>query len=334
MENTTYSPIDAVITWVDGDDPKHQAKMDQALQGKSRKHIPGAEKTRFGNANELQYSILSILRFAPFVRYIFIVTDEQTPDVHTIVEQYFPDRIQDIRIVDHKEIFRDHLEFLPTFNSRSIEALLWKIKDISDHFFFLSDDMFLIRPTKPTDFFVDNQPVMRGTWLLRPVLRNAWNRLRTLVQHRLLSNREFQPKPSFHVGQWNAANILGFQSRYFFSSHTPHTIDKKAVEAYFAQYPEVLINQIKHPFRHNSQFNCAAFYYHLSIREGNQLFSKPSFIFLHPVGRNKRYIDKKLRKAETTDDAIFMNVQSLELCTIEEQTKIIQWMKKNLSLTA
>jgi hypothetical protein len=224
------------------------------------------------------------------------------------------------------------LEFLPTFNSRSIEALLWKIEDISEHFFFLSDDMFLIRPTKPTDFFVADQPVMRGTWLLRPVLRNIWNQLRTFYHHQIISNEAFQPKPSFHVGQWNAAHQLGFQARYFFSSHTPHTVKKSLVARYFNENPEVLIGQIKHAFRHNDQFNCAAFYYHLSINDGNQEFAKPSFVFLHPFGRGNGYIDRKLKKAEENSNAIFMNIQSLELCAADEQEQIIQWMKDNLSL--
>lgn len=324
--------IDAVITWVDGEDPAHQEKMEQVLRGKSRKHIPGAAKTRFGNANELKYSVLSILRFAPFIRKIFIVTDNQDPNIGTLIAKYFPERVNDIQIVDHKEIFRGYEKHLPTFNSRAIEAMLWRIKNIADQFIFLSDDMFLIRPLTPEDLFVQGKPVMRGTWLSRPVLRNLWNRLRISVHHTLLNNPNFQPKPSFHVGQWNAAEILGFKWRYLFSSHTPHTVHKKTVEKYFLSHPEVLENQIKHKFRHNSQFNCAAFFYHLEIRTGNGNLAKPSFIFLHPFGRRKGYIEKKLQRCEKDTSALFMNVQSLELCSPEDQRKITTWLEKNLQI--
>lgn len=331
-EIITSNPIDAVITWVDGDDPIHQTKMNAILKGKARKHIPGAAKTRFGNANELQYSVLSILKFAPFIRNVFIVTDEQDPNIHSTISKYFPDRIRDVKIIDHKDIFSGYEEYLPTFNSRSIEAMLWRIPGIADEFIFLSDDMFLIKDLRPEDLFFEGKPVLRGTWLIRPVIRNIWNTVRITLQHDILNNKDFQPKPSFHLGQWNAARILGFKSRYFFSSHIPHTVNKINAENYFKANPEILKNQIEHRFRHYSQFNCAAFYYHLEILSGNKNFSNPSFVFMHPFGRSKGYIYKKLNKCEIDPNALFLNVQSLELCTREEQGKVISWLQKNLQL--
>ncbi len=325
-------PIDAVITWVDGEDPIHQQKLEKAIGKRSRKHIPGAEKTRFGNANELLYSTLSILKFAPFVRNIFIVTDNQIPNIYAYVQEYFPERLKDIRIVDHKEIFRGYLEYLPSFNSRSIEALLWRIEGISENFIFLSDDMFIVKPLVPEDLFINGSPVIRGKWLLRPVLRILWNSIREFYNHTLFKNKAFQPKPSFHIGQWNAAEKTGFNWKYFFSSHIPNTVNRPSAEAFFQMHPEILKNQIKHKFRHNSQFNCAALYYHLEIKNGNKNFSNPSFIFLHPAGRSRSYIDNKLKKCEKNPAILFMNVQSLELCTTEEQKKITHWLKKNLQL--
>ncbi len=326
------NPIDAVITWVDGNDPVHQAKMKSLIQGKSRKHIPGAAKTRFGNANELRYSVLSILKFAPFIRNVFIVTDEQNPDIHPTIEKYFPERLEDVQIIDHREIFKGYEQYLPTFNSRSIEAMLWRIPGIADQFIFLSDDMFLIKALRPEDLFFKSRPVLRGIWLIRPVLRNIWNTVRIILHHDILNNKDFQPKPSFHLGQWNAARILGFKSRYFFSSHTPHTVNKKNAETYFRKNPKVLENQIKHRFRHYVQFNCAAFYYHLEILSGNYNFKSPSFVFMHPFGRAQGYIDKKLHRCEIDGNALFLNVQSLELCPSEDQQKVISWLQKTLQL--
>lgn len=332
MDHKIKEPIDAVITWVDGNDPIHQAKLEKALGNKSRKHIPGADKTRFGNANELKYSILSILRFAPFIRKIFIVTDEQHPEVFPDIQKYFPERLQDVSIVDHKEIFKGYEQYLPVFNSRSIEAVIWRIPGLADRFIFLSDDMFLVKELKPEDLFVNGNAVMRGTWLPAPFLRNAWNNIRKNVNRHLLNNPDFQPKPSFHIGQWNAAAILGFKWRYFFSSHTPHTVNRKSAEAFFKENPEILEKQISYKFRHNNQFNCASLYYHLEIRNGNQNFAKPSFVFLHPYGRRRGYIEKKLKTCESNPDIIFMNIQSLEKCDQADQEKLIGWMEKNLSL--
>jgi hypothetical protein len=325
-------PIDAIITWVDGDDPTHQSKMDRALKGKARKHIPGAEKTRFGNSNELHYSTLSLLKFAPFIRKIFIVTDNQNPNLQELIRLQFPQRVNDVQVIDHREIFRDHLEFLPTFNSRSIEALLWKIKDLSENFIYLSDDMFVIRPLKPEDLFIDGRPVIRGKWLGRPVLRNIWNEINISVQHQILKNTVFQPKPSFHVGQWNSAKNLGFKWRYFFSSHTPHAVNKNTLQNYFHENPDVLKQQVKHKFRHHSQFNCASFFYHLEILSGNSNFAKPSFISLHPFKRGNGYIEKKLRKCESDKRLLFMNIQSLELCNEKQKEQLIDWLSDTLEL--
>ena len=330
MDSEKQGQIDAVITWVDGNDPKHQLKLEQALGGKSRKKIPGADNTRFGNANELKYCLLSILTFAPFIRKIFIVTDEQDPNVIPFIKQDFPERVNDIRIVDHQEIFRGYEKYLPTFNSRSIESVIWRIEGMADNFVFFSDDMFLVKEIKPEDLFVQNRPVMRGTWLLTPVLRKAWNSLRKGVNKNILNNPDFQPKPSFHFGQWNAAALLGFKWRYFFSSHTPHAVSKKTLETYFKENPEILENQISYKFRHNDQFNFASLTYHLEIRSGNTNFAKPIFSFLHPYGRKEGYVDRKIKKCVENPEIKFMNVQSLELCKKSDQEKIISWMERNL----
>jgi hypothetical protein len=333
MDSSEREAIDAVITWVDGNDPNHKIKLEKALGGLSRKKIPGADNTRFGNVNELKYSLLSIFTFAPFIRKVFIVTDEQDPEVGPYIKKYFPERMEDIRIVDHKEIFSGYERFLPTFNSRSIEAVIWRIEGLADNFIFLSDDMFLVKEITQKDLFVQNKPVMRGTWLPKPVFRNAWNALRKGVNKHFLNNPDFQPKPSFHVGQWNAAELLGFKWRYFFSSHTPHTVNRKTVAHFFSKNPGVLEEQISYRFRHNNQYNCASFYYHLEIRNGNRHFAAPSFSFLHPFGRKEGYIDRKIKECEQDPEMIFMNIQSLELCEREDQKKIIDWMEKNLKIS-
>ncbi len=333
MNSEEIGPIDVVIAWVDGNDPKHRRKMETILGGKSREKIPGADNTRFGNVNELKYSLLSIFTFASFVRKVFIVTDEQDPQVAPYINTYFPERLSDIRIVDHKEIFRGYEKFLPTFNSRSIESVIWRIEGLSDNFVYLSDDMFLVKEIRPEDWFIDRMPVMRGKWLAAPFFRNVWNGLRKGVHKSILNNEDFQPKPSFHVGQWNAAALLGFKWRYFFSSHTPHAMKRETVENFFLKNPDILQKQIAYKFRHNEQFNYASLTYHLEILNGNQNFAKPAFSFLHPYGRKQGYIDKKLKKCEENPELIYMNIQSLELCEKRDQDKLIGWMEKNLKLS-
>ena len=57
-------PIDAVVAWVDGADPKHLQKRIQYSNSLSRAPIPGAESTRFHSFNEVTYCVLSILNLS------------------------------------------------------------------------------------------------------------------------------------------------------------------------------------------------------------------------------------------------------------------------------
>ena len=59
-------------------------------------------------------------------------------------------------IVKHEDYIPE--EFLPTFQSRTIDMNFHRIKDLSEHFVYFNDDMFLINPTTKEDFFVNGLP--------------------------------------------------------------------------------------------------------------------------------------------------------------------------------
>jgi Stealth protein CR1, conserved region 1 len=71
--------IDAVYTWVDGGDPAHIDKINKALVALGFRPRSAAA-TRFASHGEIFQSLRSLDRFAPFFRYIHIVTDNQRPD--------------------------------------------------------------------------------------------------------------------------------------------------------------------------------------------------------------------------------------------------------------
>ena len=50
-------------------------------------------------------------------------------------------------------------KYLPTFNSHPIEWNFHRIKNLSEHFVYFNDDIFLLQPIEPTDFFRDGKPV-------------------------------------------------------------------------------------------------------------------------------------------------------------------------------
>ena len=123
--------IDAVVTWVNGQDPEHRKKKQTYIKKREAGSVAGTDVDgRFFEAGEVKYCIHSIRKFAPWIRNIYLVTDEQCPAWLTCQETL---RLN-ISIIDHRIIFRDHPGSLPTFNSISIESLLWKIPGLSEKY--------------------------------------------------------------------------------------------------------------------------------------------------------------------------------------------------------
>lgn len=140
--------IDVVFTWVDDKDPDWRANYMKAKQETEPNSIGpyGADSARFANHDELRYSLQSVRRFLPWVNRIHIVTAGQCP------EWLAPN--DKIRIVDHREIIESR--YLPTFNSHVIEAHLHRIPDLTEHFIYFNDDVFVARPLMSGHFFRDN----------------------------------------------------------------------------------------------------------------------------------------------------------------------------------
>jgi hypothetical protein len=328
------SPVDAVISWVDGSDPRLAEKRNRYLGVIADSSHPGAHPTRFASANEIRYCVLSIFRFAPFIRNLYIITDGQDPGLHDDIKLWFPERESSVRIVDHSEIFEGFEKCLPTFNSISIGNMIWRIKGLSDNFVYFNDDTFLIRSIQPEDLFINDRPVLRGRWVTAPVLKILWYNIRKAVYRSFLNKDSFKPRASFHIGQWNSASLLGFKFRYFTNSHTPHTVSRKTVEDFFSSNKGVLENNISFRFRNYSQFTFISLSNHLQLLDGNRQIASPDLAYLQPYNRKEDYIDRKIKFCENNPCVKFLCVQSLEMCGEEEQKKIFGWMDERLNITS
>lgn len=139
-------PVDVVYTWVDGADPAWLERR-AAYTGQAY-HDEAANAARYANRDELRYSLRSLDMYAPWVRDIYVVTDDQTPP-------WLDTTHPRIKVVSHREIFADAGD-LPTFNSHAIESQLHHIKGLSEHFLYFNDDVFLGREASPHDFFLAN----------------------------------------------------------------------------------------------------------------------------------------------------------------------------------
>lgn len=140
-------PIDVVYTWVDGSDPAWRARKTEHLPAADTAHDQATSDARFTNRDELRYSIRSLRRYAPWVRNIFLVTDDQTPA--WLAED------SDIKVVSHRDLFPD-AGCLPTFNSHAIETTLHRIPGLAEHFLYCNDDTVLLRLQNPDSYFTPN----------------------------------------------------------------------------------------------------------------------------------------------------------------------------------
>ncbi len=323
-------PIDAVVTWVDGSDPAHQSKMLPFLNGKTQVGHPGTNPVRFGSVGEITYCVLSILRFAPFVRNIFIVTDNQTPQVFEAVKKHFPARAKDIIVVDHQVIFDGYNEFLPTFNSISIETMLWRIPGLANNYIYFNDDTFLLRPTTPTDWFKQGRPVLRGKWCLAPYFRIWYDNLRMVFIRKILGRLDYEPRHSFQVTQWISAKMSGFGFRYFLAGHTPHPMKRDILIGFFGEHIDHLLKNASSRFRHYYQFNIASLVYHLELKTGNSNFRKTVVAYMQPRKRGHNYVTKKRKLFEKHNNIKFMCVQEMEACQEQTRNEIFGWLHQTI----
>ena len=132
--------VDAVYLWVDGSDPKWLEKK-RKFSAEADSH--GTSDSRFTSRNELYFSIATLLKNAPWMNRIWLVTDGQTPELGDLADR--------VTVVDHKEFIPK--EFLPTFNSHVITSHLHRIKGLAEHFLYLNDDILFGRPLIPSAWF-------------------------------------------------------------------------------------------------------------------------------------------------------------------------------------
>lgn len=125
--------IDMVFTYVNGNDSKFIKKINiyQKKYNIKKEEII----KRYNDINEINYAIKSVIKYIPFIRKIFVVTDNQQLNID--ISLY---KIKPIIIIDHKEIIDN--KYLPTFYSDVIESYIHNIPDLSEIFLYNNDDCF------------------------------------------------------------------------------------------------------------------------------------------------------------------------------------------------
>ncbi|SFR31363.1 Stealth protein CR1, conserved region 1 [Yoonia tamlensis] len=243
--------IDVVIPWVDGADERHRRArlkhIDVGANGGGNDFYvqERSAEIRWKQHGEIQFCLRTIEAFAPWVNKIFLVTDNQRPELTGFSRQF----LSKINIIDHTEIFSENLEVLPTFNSATIGSAFWKIQGLSDYFLIFNDDLFFTQPVLPTDFYDDGKPMVRGRYL------------------RLITNVDSDVAWNHH--QINSVRMAGVTGRkYFALAHVCQPMRRDLLSDFFSKNPELYLDNIAHRFRHKSQFNLSSLGSQLAIALG------------------------------------------------------------------
>lgn len=139
--------MDAIITYVNGLDPLWQQDYRKAVGG-------SAMTKRYRDWGTLKYLLRGIEKHIPSVKnvYLLVSRESQIPEwADTSV----------LRPVLHRDIIPG--QFLPTFNSTTIEMFLHLIPGLAEEFLYFNDDMFPVMDCPDTDFFVDGKSAIGFT---------------------------------------------------------------------------------------------------------------------------------------------------------------------------
>ena len=314
----TAFPIDAVLPWVEGGDPVLAARRARfAVKGTLENDEVGGP-ARYTSLGEIRWTVASMLRYAPWLRKIYIVTDGQDPDLGGMLREHFPDRVDDVVVVDHSVIFRGREEYLPTFNSNSIDTLIWNIPDLSEHFLYTNDDVMLIRPVSPEDFFPDGRVVCYAHKYSAALVR-LWRLLR--------------PE---HVGykesMLRALELMGGGRHILYLGHTPCPLLKSWFERWAQERPDMVERNLKYKFRDAAQFEVQeAFYLDMQRRGCMHLISDlEAGLVLKNHHPSDDYVDKKLALFSVDMTRKFVCFNSLDACSAEARARIAAWLDERV----
>lgn len=255
MTTAGNKPIDFVIAWVDGNDAAWRAEMETHLR-----HMNAQEETwdagtvRFRSWGSLRYWFRGVERYAPWVHKIYFVTSGHVPKWMDVGHPK-------LEIVKHSDYIP--AEFLPTFNSHTIEWNLHRISGLSEQFVYFNDDMLVLSQVKPEDFFQNGKP--RDMLALQPVVANEQNTVmpyiflnNAMVLAKYFKKRENikkQPGSYFHIGYpllyfcYNLLELAFPRFTGFYTVHGPSPLLKETYRTLWEKEAALLSGVCSHKFR-------------------------------------------------------------------------------------
>lgn len=136
--------IDFVVLWLDSTDPEWIATYNHY-----RPEKPLLDHARFRNWDIFRYWFRSVERYAPWVHKVYLITNGTFP-------KWINPDCEKLVLIKHTDFIPQ--EYLPTFNSCTIELNIGRIDTLSEYFVYFNDDMFINAPVEPDYFFKEGLP--------------------------------------------------------------------------------------------------------------------------------------------------------------------------------
>lgn len=248
--------IDFVIIWVDGND--YAWKKLRAQYDKNMDINQDNSEHRYRDWDNLQYWFRGVEKFCPWVNKIHFVTWGHIPKWLNINHPK-------LNIVNHKDYIPE--QYLPTFSSHTIELNLHRIKDLSEHFVYFNDDMFMLKDSKPDLFFKNGKPCdsaimnvhcynMEDMYIMAPfrdigIINNSF-KMHQVIRNNLLG--WFNIK----YGINNLRNLILLACPRFpgmLQQHLPTSFLKSTFNEVWDKYPEILDETCQNKFREMTDVN-------------------------------------------------------------------------------
>ena len=141
------SGIDLVVAYVDNQDPTwRKTFIDYCIKTNQRVKIGDLHGSRFEDIGLINYQLRLANKNMPWLDNIYLLLSN--------IEQAPKNLPSNVKVVLHKDFIPR--QFLPTFNSTTIEMFLWNIPNLQEHFIYANDDMLPCKPMLPNDFFYRN----------------------------------------------------------------------------------------------------------------------------------------------------------------------------------
>ncbi len=276
-------PIDIVIPWVDGSDPAWRAEKAQYRADTSSDN----SEARFREWDLFRYWFRAVEKNAPWVRKIHLITWGHLPP-------WLREDHPKLHIVNHRDYIPE--EFLPTFSSHTIELNMHRIPGLSEQFLYFNDDVYLMKPSRPEDFFRQGLPVDAAVMgvIKNPDFGNFMPyimlNMLAVINHSFSKRKVIRANPgkwfSLAYGKQNLNNLYLLPWGAFTGFRNFHTCVpflKGTLEEVWAQYPEVLSDTCRRKFRSREDVNQYLFRY-WQLCKGTFVPGKPDSAYL-TVGR-------------------------------------------------